>query len=140
MRAAYVAARERLLRWQEQLVEQARGRVKARDGFGTLTADLAHRVLRPLNDAVSNTTAEAVAPTLAALKDPFEAALKRAEDEANERLDGILSEGERPLIVKVDLGLRNREVGTEAEVESLVSNIRERLLEQIRAGQRVRIV
>ena len=50
------------------------------------------------------------------------------------------SEGERPLIVKVDLGLRNREVGTEAEVESLVENIRERLLEQVRAGQRVRIV
>jgi hypothetical protein len=42
--------------------------------------------------------------------------------------------------VKVDLGIRNREVGTEAEVESLVENIRERLLEQVRAGQRVRIV
>ncbi len=139
VRAAYVAERERLLRWQEKLVEQARGRVKARDGLGTLTADQAHRVLRPLNDAVSSTTAEAVAPALAALKDPFEAALKRAEDEANERLDGILSEGEKPLM-EVDLGLRNREVGTEAEVESLVSNIRERLLDQVRAGQRVRIV
>ena len=74
------------------------------------------------------------------LKDPFEVALKRAEDEANERLDEILSEGERPLIVKVDLGIRNREVATEAEVESLVDEIRERLLEQVRAGQRVRIV
>jgi hypothetical protein len=96
-------------------------------------------VLRPLTEAVTSTTAEAVAPPLGALRDPFEAALKRAEDEANERLDGILSEGERRLIVKVDLGIRNREIGTEAEVESLVSNIRERLLEQIRAGQRVRI-
>lgn len=140
VRVAYVAERERLLQWQEKLVEQARGRVKARDGFGTLTADQAHRVLRPLNEAVTSTTAEAVAPSLAALKDPFEAALKRAEDESNERLDGILSEGEKPLIVKVDLGLRNREVGTEEEVESLVSNIKDRLLEQVRAGQRVRIV
>ena len=140
VRDAYVAERARLLRWQEQLVEQARGRVKAREGFGTLTADQAHKVLRPLNDAVTNTTAEAVAPTLTALKEPFEAALERAEDEANERLDGILSEGSRPIIVKVDLGIRNREVGTEAEVEALVANIRERLLEQVRAGQRVRIV
>ena len=62
------------------------------------------------------------------------------EDEANERLDAILSEGSRPLIVKVDLGIRNREVATEAEVDSLVENIRERLLEQVRAGQRVRII
>ncbi len=140
VRDAYVAERARLLRWQEQLVEQARGRVKAREGFGTLTADQAHKVLRPLNDAVTSTTAEAVAPPLTSLKEPFEAALKRAEDEANERLDGILSEGARPIIVKVDLGIRNREVGTEAEVESLIANIRERLLEQVRAGQRVRIV
>ena len=49
IRAAYVAERERLLRWQEQLAEQARGRVKARDGFSTLTADQAHHVLRPLD-------------------------------------------------------------------------------------------
>ena len=140
VRDAYIAERSRVLRWQEQLVEQARGRVKAREGFGTLTADQAHKVLRPLNDAVTNTTAEAIAPTLTSLKEPFEAALKRAEDDANERLDGILSEGSRPIIVKVDLGIRNREVGTEAEVESLIANIRERLLEQVRAGQRVRII
>ncbi len=140
VRAAYVAERARLLRWQEQLVEQARGRVKARDGFGTLTADQAHKVLRPLTDAVTSTTAEAVAPPLTSLKEPFDVALKRAEEDANERLDGILSEGARPIIVKVDLGIRNREVGTEAEVDSLVESIRERLMEQVRAGQRVRII
>jgi hypothetical protein len=140
VRAAYITERGRLLQWQEQLVEQARARVKSRDGFGTLTADQAHKVLRPLTDAVTSTTAEAVAPPLTSLREPFEVALKRAEDDANERLDGILSEGERPIIVKMDLGIRNREVATEAEVESLVQNIRERLLEQVRAGQRVRIV
>jgi hypothetical protein len=140
VRAAYVAERGRLLQWQEQLVEQARGRVKSRDGFGTLAGEHAHKVLRPLADVVTNTTAEAVAPTLVALRDPFESVLKRAEDEANERLDEILSEGERPLIVKMDLGIRNREVATVPEVESLVSEIRERLLEQVRAGQRVRIL
>jgi hypothetical protein len=140
VRSAYAAERSRLLEWQEKLVEQARSRVKSRDGFATLTADQEHKVLRPLADVVTSTTSEAVAPPLDVLRAPFEAALKRAEDEANDRLDQILSEGERPLIVKVDLGIRNREVGTEAEVESLVSNIRERLLEQVRAGQRVRIV
>ena len=117
----------------------ARGR-RAAQSDGLVAADKAHKVLRPLTEVVTNTTAEAVAPSLNALKDPFEAALKRAEDEANERLDSLLSEGDRPLIVRVDLGLRNREVETEADVEELVSGIRDRLLEQVRARQRVRIL
>src|SRR5207244_1250774 len=67
VRTAYRGARTRLLERQEQLVEQARGRVKAREGFSTLTADQAHRVLRALNDAPTDTTAEAIAPPLESL-------------------------------------------------------------------------
>lgn len=81
-----------------------------------------------------------VAPTLTDLRDPFRVRLGRAEDEANDKLDVILSEGQRPLIKPVDLGLRNRELATEADVEALGSEIRTRLLEQIRAGTRVRLV
>ncbi len=55
-------------------------------------------------------------------------------------MDEILSAGQRPLIVKVDLSLRNRELTTEAEVDGLLAEIRKRLLEQIEAGARVRIV
>ena len=140
VKETYVAERERLLRNQEELVEQARSRVKGRDGFSTLTADQAHKVLRPLTEAETTTTADAVSPPLEVLKDPFLTRLKKAEDDANERLDQILSEGKKPLIVKVDLGLRNREVSSEPEVERLIEDIRERLLEQVRAGQRVRII
>src|SRR5207247_7874167 len=124
---------------QEQQAEGARSRVKGRDGFSTLTADQAHGVLRPLVRAVSETSAEAVAPALVDLKDPFLVRLRRAEDEANDTLDAILSEGERPLITSVDLALHNRELATEADVEALVSEIRTRLLERIRAGGRVRL-
>ena len=74
------------------------------------------------------------------MKDAFVLTLQRGEDRANELLDDILSEGERPLIVKVDLTLHNREVTTEAEVEELVNEIRERLLAQVRSGQRVRLI
>ena len=139
IRAAYIAERQRLLQSQEQQAEGARSRVKGRDGFSTLTADQAHGVLRPLVQAVSATSAEAVAPALVDLKDPFLVRLRRAEDEANDTLDAILSEGERPLITPVDLGLHNRELTTEAEVEALVNEIRTRLLESIRAGARVRL-
>ena len=139
IRAAYVAERQRLLQGQEQQAEGVRSRVKGRNGFSTLTADQAHGVLRPLTRAVSETSAEAVAPALVDLRDPFLVRLRRAEDEANDILDAILSEGERPLITSVDLALRNRELTTEADVEALVGEIRTRLLEPIRAGARVRL-
>ena len=140
LRERYRVARLSLLERQEQLAEQSRSRVKSRQGFSTLSAEQAHRVLRPLYEAPTSTTADAIAPSLDALKDPYLAALRRAEEEANERLDQIMSEGDQGLVVKMDLSLRNREVATEADVDALLLAIRERLLEQIRAGVRVRIL
>jgi hypothetical protein len=138
--AIYVTERERLLQWQEQQVEQARMRVKGRDGFSTLTADQSHRVLRPLAGAVTDTSAEAVAPSLAELEDPFILRLERAEEAANEILDQILSEGDKPLITTLDLHLRGRELANAADVAALVDEIETRLLEQIGAGVRVRLL
>jgi len=136
----YVAERQRLLQWQEQQAESRRAAVKSREGFSTLTGDQSHRVLRPLAQAMTDTSVEAIAPSLVALKDPFALALRRAEDESNEILDAILSDGEKPTIARVDLRLRNREVATEAEVDALVGEIRARLLEQIKTGARVRLL
>ncbi|MBK1717204.1 BREX system P-loop protein BrxC [Thiocystis violacea] len=140
IRAAYHDERQRLLQWQEQQAEQARARIRSRNGFSTLTADQSHRVLRPLARAVTDTTAEAVAPTLSQLQDPFLLVLQRAEEEADDTLDEILSEGVQPLIKRVDLRLRNRELTSEAEVEALVNEIRAQLLEPLRAGARVRLL
>ncbi|HEY3945342.1 MAG TPA: BREX system P-loop protein BrxC, partial [Solirubrobacteraceae bacterium] len=139
IRACYSSERQRLLQWQEQQAEAARGRVRARDGFSTLTADQAHSVLRPFTGAVTDTTAEAVAPPLTTLADPFTLALQRAESQANDLLDEILSAGDSPLIVRVDLQLHNREVATEADVRALVEEIRGRLLEHV-PGARVRLL
>ncbi|WP_373510950.1 BREX system P-loop protein BrxC [Thiocapsa sp.] len=140
IRAAYCAERERRLARQEQQAEQARGRIRSRDGFATLTADQSHSVLRPIALAVTDTTEDAVAPSLDDLETPFLVRLEQAEQSADDILDGILSAGRRPLIVKMDLSLRNREIATEADVDSLLEEIRKRLLEQIDAGVRVRIL
>lgn len=135
---AYVIERRARMLWQEQQAESARARIKAREGFSTLTGDQSHQVLRPIAVALTDTSAEAVAPALVALKDPFTLALKRAEDEANELLDDLLSD--KKLIVKVDLGLHNRELKAVEDVDALLAEIRERLLAQIAAGARVRLV
>jgi hypothetical protein len=137
---AYVDERTRLLQRQEDLAEKARGRVKTREGFSTLTADQSHQVLRPIADAQTDTTAEAVAPPLAKLKDAFEVRLQEAEDLAVDRLDELRNQ--KQPVVKVDLGLKNRELQTVADVDALLVELRERLLKQLDAakGTRVRLL
>jgi hypothetical protein len=140
VRAAYVAVRTTKLAWQETQAAEARAGVKARHGFATLTADQSHTVLRPIALAMTDTTATAVAPTLSDLQDVFAARLLRAIAEANEKLDEILSAGSQPTVRKVDLRLHNRELGSEADVEALLVELRARLMEQVRAGGRIRLV
>jgi len=96
-------------------------------------------VLRPINSAMTDTSPEAIAPTLVGLRDPFLLLLSRAVEEANSRLDEILNKDRQRTITRVDLRLQNREVETEADVEALVNEIRQRLLEQVRAGVRIRL-
>ena len=141
-RAAYVAERQKLLQWQESQAEVARSRIKSRTGFSTLTSDHAFDVLRPLTEALTDTTPEAVAPVLTALKDPFLLRLHRAQEKANERLDELLSAGEKPLIVRCDLTAttRNREITTLADIDGLVEEIRNRLTPLVKDNKRVRLV
>ncbi len=140
IREAYSAQRKRLLEWQEQQAEQSRGRIRMRDGYSTLSTEKSHNVLRPINDATTDTTVDAVAPVLRDLKDRFTVDLQEAEKVANKLLDDYLSGGTNPIIVPVDLSLQNRELKTKEDVEALVDEIRERLLEQLRTGQRIRLV
>jgi len=138
VRDAYRAAREHLLAWQEEQAEAARARVKARKGFETLNGDQAHQVLRPIAQAGANTTADAVAPALDALRDPFLAALRRAEEQANERLDELIIV--HKVVVKVDLKLRHRELETEADLQALLTEVRQKIEPQLGKGTRVRLV
>ena len=138
LRGAYVARRTQLIARQEELAGVARGRVKMREGFSTLTADQSHHVLRPIFEAQTDTTAEAIAPSLSKLIDGFDARLVRAEDESLERLDELTKQVS--FVVRLDLNLKNRELSTEAEVDLLLAELRERLMTQLGRGTRIRLV
>jgi len=138
--AAYAVARGRIIEKQEQLAEGARERVRARKAFIGLSADLSHRVLRPITEALIETTGQAVAPTLRALASGMERRLHDAEDLANERLDSLLVNDDDPVIVKVALGLRNREIGNAADLDALLDEIRSRVTAQLTDGRRIRLV
>ena len=142
IRLAYKSERQRLLRWQEEQVEAARVRIRARDGFTTLTSSDVHSVFSPLASAATDTTAEASSPPLADLGDPFLLRLRRAEERAHQTLDTILSRRINiALITPMDLAsrLRNRELTSAADVDALVNEIRTTLMTQIEAGMRVRL-
>ena len=76
------------------------------------------------------------------LKDPFVARLQRAEKVAVETLDSLLvTTGKEPQLTQsVDLGLHNRELNSEADVQALTKEIEARLLPLVQQGGRVRIL
>ena len=73
------------------------------------------------------------------MRDTFFVRAQRAENEANRILDEILSQGPKPLIKPLNLGLQNRELASAADVEALVAEIRTKLMDQIKQGVRVRL-
>jgi hypothetical protein len=137
--ARYREARGALLGRQGAEAEAARGRVKTRPGFAELDPDHAHRVLRPIAEAVVDTTAEAVAPTLVELQGGFASRIARAEDQANDRLDEALSAETSRQVVKVEAHLRGREVASRAELQAVFKELDERIGPLLDQGARVRI-
>lgn len=137
---AYRIERQRLIEAQELQVEACRQKVRGCSGYSTLTNDQAHKVLKPLTNCATATDQDAVAPTLVDLKDPFVIQLQRAEKQAIDALDGILSEQGGPVIRQVDLKLQNRELRTREDVQALVAEIEQRLLQQIEDGAQIRLI
>lgn len=140
VRAAYVEQRRSLLNRQSEEADAARARVKTRPGFAKLDADRAHRVLRPIADALVDTTPDAVAPTLVEIRDRFASRIHGAEELANDRLDEELSAGPAEQIVKVESRLRGREVASRAELDAVLKELEERVGPLVDGGARVRIV
>ena len=137
---AYRETRRAMLLAQQEAIDAARQRVKRRDGFATLTADQSHHVLRPVAEALVTTDDTAISPALEQLRDGFERALPLAEQDANERLDAILSEGTQPIIRRLGHNLANREIRDVAELDRVLDELRERVTIELAAGARVRLV
>ncbi len=135
----YGEVRRALLDRLERRGEDARQRLKRRDGFGSLTADRQFHVLGPIDDALGEVGGgDVLIPPLRELRDGAMLALERAEEEAGRRLDHALSTvGIEVMTFALDLA--GREVRTEPEVDALLRRLRERLLGQLDPDGKVRI-
>ncbi len=137
IRTRYVEARDALLSRQNELFKELRGRLVLREGYNKLHPDEADSVLRPLREARCDTTAEAISPPLAFLRDSVPNRLHEALEEANRKLDEVL---QHVTVVQVKIQVKGREFASEQEVDAWLAELRQRLLAQLQSGVRVRVV
>ncbi|BAY73259.1 hypothetical protein NIES23_60870 (plasmid) [Trichormus variabilis NIES-23] len=135
----YKAVRLSLIETQEQQAKAIQGQIKQRQGFLKLNEKQGEYVLRSIQEATYDTTQDALYPSLLELKDSALIKLQKAEKAANSSLDNVLSEVTEEQVVQLPLNLSGREVSTEAEVDALVNQLRERLLAQLKPNTRIRL-
>lgn len=142
IRAAYVRSRRALLGQQERRAEEVRAAVRSRPGFERLKGDAAHHVLRPITEALYDTTEDALNPPLPDMRERFAGRLSKAEHEANDRLDTRLAADEKKPtpVVKVQANLSGREIATREQLEAMLRELTARIGPLLDQGKRVRIV
>jgi len=135
----YRTVRLSLLERQERQAEAIRDKVKQRSGYARLSPDRAIYVLRPVQEATYDTTAEALYPPLLVLKDSAVLGLQMAAEQANSYLDDALSQATDKQVMTIAIDLSGREVSSPEEVEVLVNQLRDRLLSQLDGKSNLRI-
>ena len=139
VRERYGEERSGVLSQQSAEVEKALARIRVIAGFELLSADQAHRVLKPIQDAAIDTTPEAIAPSLFVLRETFAGRLGNAEEQARDRLDEERNKHQEKKVVKVEANLRGREVQTREQLQAIFRELEERIGPLLDQGARVRI-
>ena len=96
-------------------------------------------MLRPIRDLLLETTAAAVSPSLAEMRDRFASRIHLAEEEAFDKLDEAVSHLPDLQVIKVELRLRAREIENRAQLEALLRELEDRLAPLLVEGTRIRL-
>ncbi len=139
IRERYREARLDLIQRQEARAREIRERIKSRAGFEKLDGDASHQVLRPITEALYDTTPEAVQPTLETLRDSVAGRLREAEEKANSRLDDILAGIIKKQVIKLPHHLNGREFESMAQVDAELKKLRDRLAEKLDGKNDIRV-
>ncbi|MGC1306549.1 MAG: BREX system P-loop protein BrxC [Phormidesmis sp.] len=139
--AHYQRVRLDLIEQQEQTFEEAYGQLQYRQGYPTLTEEKAAQVVRPLREALTDTTKEALQPPLVELKDPARRRLGEAAEQANRYLDEAIAQetGTQTIEFSASSLLSKQEVGSVAEVDALLGRLRGELVDKLESSADIRI-
>jgi hypothetical protein len=136
VRETYRTRRRAILDAHAAKVDLITTRIKRREGMERLDADQRHQVLRYLTEgAASGTDERSVAPPIEALEAMLATKREMAEAKALAKLDALLGTP----TVDVVFDFAGREIKSEAELERLLEEIRERVMHELRARHRVRL-
>ena len=139
IRERYREERLALIQRREAEAQDIRERIKSRAGFEKLDADGSHQVLRPITEALYDTTPDAVQPTLETLRDSVAARLREAEEEANARLDDILAKIIKKQVIQLRHRMNGREFESMTEVDAELKKLRDRLAEKLDGKNDIRV-
>lgn len=139
LRAHYRQRRGQLLEDQEKQAEAVRARLRQRTGFEKLGNDERHQVFRPIGQALARSSPDATAPSLYELRMDFLQQLEKAAEEAEALLDELVSAKDQKPVVRVELNLRGREVTNTDELRRVLDEIRDRVIQQLERGHKVRL-
>ena len=134
IRQAYRAERRSELEKLSQAVEDARLRIKSRDGFEKLDADQSNAVLRPFALVVPNTDAESTHPPLSLLHARRGTGLADALDEAHAVLDDI-----QEVVVVVRHRMSGKIIKSQADLDAALEELRKVISERLSQGKEVRL-
>ncbi len=138
---AYQQTRQAMLDRFAAQAEDARQAIRQIEGFESLNAAAANRVLHTITEALPVTGATTTHPTLQALQDRFLLDLLAADERAREILDELLDSGdEKPPLVTVKIQLRSRIIETPEQLEAILDELRERVTARLERSERVRII
>ncbi len=139
VRARYRDARATLLTRLGRDVEAAREEIGRRPGFEALDPDSAHAVLKPFALVLHDARVEDNTPSLNDLAERALGRLHKARDAANGLLDEALAAKQAAPVRPLKVELRGREIGSLEELDALLEVLRSRVVDQLRAGMRVRL-
>lgn len=134
----YQETRLELIDYQEKQAQKIETEIKHRKGFGSLCEEKSSYVIEPLKKARCETTKESIYPRLLDLNNNH---LDRVGQDAHHRLDKVLTEETQTPFFTLEISkiIANREIGNEQEVETFITELRERLLEQLKNNVRIRL-
>jgi Family of unknown function (DUF6079) len=131
VRVAYRERRLGLLGTQEQMAESMREQVKRIPGFDKLGPAQHNTALRPIRLALRETTEHQTHPSLAGLLDGLEQRLDAARESARIVIDEFAEKETGVPIVGFSIDVRDRVITSAQDVDTLLDEIRTRLLAQL---------
>jgi len=144
----YLQIRDKYINLQKEELNHQLEQIKLRTDFADIDLDKQQDVLQRIRDAFIDVDEAAVQPPLLLIKQTPDR-IREASAQAHQLLDDLINEPAddnenpeqstpKPRVHIVKLGLRNKVISDQIELEQVLSNLKQKCLKELEAGIKVR--